>query len=192
MLAARAAHAHPTSSGSGAQIGQIVGQMAAKDADERACMNGELPGDWVLEHGKKGAEKLFTAYWSLRTSEDRGPVAKLYSQRWRDVSLKLPDGPDGLDAMKAFMAQRGPIESGFGGVAPVPIGLVVADDGEEATGVWDVPGHGRYTMDIIWERNGMGFGLGWRILHLRLTPLGSPLPPMPTQYCHSPGDVKPH
>jgi hypothetical protein len=45
-------------------------------------------------------------------------------------------------------------------------------------------------MDVAVERT-FGFGTGWRIVQLRLTPEGASPPTVPGQYCHMRGDVQP-
>ena len=178
--------AQPGSASAQAWIGQIVGDMMAREAAyaaELRCMAGEaMPPNEVAE-ARDPAPAVMRGYWTA-VSVGQSPAAAFQINRkttWTSGSTVL--NQTGLG--KAV----DPFARGGMRFTEAPIGFVRAGDGQSALGQWlveDRPGHRGGIYQALLRRQG---GV-WKLSTLELVDARSWVDPV-AQYCHIPGDIIP-
>lgn len=185
-LAAAALLTQPGNAKAQAWIGQVVGDMMARQAAyaaELRCMAGEpMPPNEVAE-ARDPAPVVMRGYWTA-VSAGQSPVAAFHlgsKTRWTSGTTSVTQA--GLARVSDPFARAAM------SLADVPIGFVRAGDGQSALGQWlleDRPGHRGGTYQALLRRQG---GV-WKLSTLELIDARSWVDPV-MQYCHSPGDIIP-
>lgn len=185
-LAASALALLPGTAHAQAWIGQVVGNMIAREnaaATEYACMNGTPMPDGEVIEARQPAIGTMNGYFAA--ARDGSPVASHFHldkhSRWisRDASLSMA----GIGSLKDPFASAGLA------LDAAPLGFVRAGDGASALGQWaarDAAGAqaGIYTGRFL-RKGGV-----WRLSTLELTGPDRYVDPV-VQYCHAAGDVMP-
>ena len=181
-----AALAHAGQAEAQAWIGQIVGDMMARQAAyaaELRCMAGEaMPPNEVAE-ARDPAPALMRSYWAA-VAAGQSPAAAFQpgsKTRWTSGSISVPSA--GVGKVSDPFARAGMTFS------DTPIGFVRAGDGQSALGQWlieDRPGHRGGLYQALLRRQG---GV-WKLSALDLIDARGWVDPV-VQFCHSPGDIIP-
>lgn len=168
-----------------AWIGQVVGQMAAQQAEaarEAACRQGVSAPEKTQAWALSSSEAAMESYLQLGPNSKSSALGKVFAIKRQDVSWK---GPDGAVVISQVPARLGNTTPRIDRVA-----FVVAGDGTSARGIWkatwaDQPDrHAWFAVDFVGSPGKNMWGGGsYRIWHFTQFE-GGEQPAAPAAYCH--------
>ena len=171
--------AAPGASHAQAWIGQVVGDMAARQAEaarEQACRSGTPAPEPVRAHADRQTTALMTAYFDLSSRSRARDIDRVFARNqstWMSVdgSIHVTSLGERLDIPTPTLTRRA---------------FVVAGDEMTARGVWsavdEAGANSFYAVDFT-STPGFFSGATWRIKAMTIFP-GDQQPENPGVYCH--------
>ena len=183
LLVGLALGAAPRQAAAQAWIGQMAGEMAARDAAiarEKACRAGQPAAPNEVTNATTKADALMGSYFALTSTSNGGAVGKVFDMKTTTTTWKSPEGAVAVTALGARLDAPTP--------KLTPVAFVVGGDAMTARGIWSAseadggPVTAVYAVDFMAEPN-LLYGFSWRIWHMTVL-AGGAAPTVPGAYCH--------